>query len=556
MPPGTVDEDETLDDLIRRRRGDPRTAILFEDERWTWDEHVTASATRAAIALDRRRTGPFHVGFLLENVPEASFWLGAGAVAGATMVGINPTRRGNELAADIRHTDCQLLVTERKLLPLLDGLDVGVDRDRVLVVDADEYTELCAEHATDAVPAARASPDAIALLVFTSGTSGAPKAAIVTQRRMARYGRTLSAGQELTSDSVCYLVMPLFHSNALYAGWAPAVCVGATIALRRRFSASGFIDDVRRYGVTYFNYVGKPLSYILATPPRPDDREHTLVKVLGNEGAERDVARFSERFGVPVVDSYGSTEGGIVVRRSPGQPGGALGLLPDGALVVDPETAEPRAPARFDETGRLMNPDESIGEIVNTGPGSFEGYYKNDNAVRQRTRDGWYWTGDLGYVDTAGWLYFAGRDYDWLRVDGENFAAAPVERIIGRFPGVMLGAVYAVPAADVGDEVMIALQLTRGAPFEPASFDAFLREQRDLGVKWTPRFVRVTEALPVTATAKIVKRQLRTERWECNDPVWWRPERDAPLQRLAPEDVVAIRREFDERGRGRELDAN
>ena len=121
----------------------------------------------------------------------------------------------------------------------------------------------------------------------------------------------MTAGHQLTAESVCYVAMPMFHSNALYAGWSPAVYVGATIALRRRFSASAFLDDVRRYRVTYFNYVGKPLSYILATPPRPDDREHTLVRVVGNEGTERDITRFSERFGVPVADNYGSTEGGV-----------------------------------------------------------------------------------------------------------------------------------------------------------------------------------------------------------------------------------------------------
>jgi len=546
-------EAATVDEMIRRRIGDTNTAVVFEDERWTWEQHVNASATRAALAGALRRTGPFHIGFLLENVPEVSFWLGAGAVAGAVMVGINPTRRGAELATDIRHTDCQLVVTERKLVPLLDGLDIGVGRDRILVVDTDEYLATCAAHATTSLPDQRVSADATALLVFTSGTSGAPKAAIVSQRRLALYGRTLSASQELTADSVCYLAMPLFHSNALYAGWSPAVYVGATIAMRRRFSASGFIDDVRRYRVTYFNYVGKPLSYILATPARPDDREHSLLRVLGNEGSELDIARFSERFGVPVTDSYGSTEGGIIVRRSPDQPKGALGRLPDGALVVDPETGVARPPAHFDDAGRLLNPEECIGEIVNTGRGSFEGYYKNDDAVRARTRNGWYWSGDLGYVDVDGWLWFAGRDYDWLRVDGENFAAAPVERILSRFPGVVLAAVYAVPAADVGDEVMAALQLEPGRAFEPEVFDDFLARQPDLGEKWSPRYVRIADPLPVTATAKIVKRDLRTTRWECADPIWWRPGRGEALRRLTPDDAAAIRESFVAHGRENEL---
>jgi fatty-acyl-CoA synthase len=550
----TEPDDETVDELIRRRQGDRNPALLFGDDRWTWDEHARASAARAALALDRRRTGPFHIGYLLENVPELSFWLGAGAVAGATMVGVNPTRRGAELANDIRHTDCQLLVTEHALLPLLDGLDLGITTDRVLVVDTDEYADTCDGYRDAPFPESRVAPDTAALLVFTSGTSGAPKAAIVSQRRLAGYGRTLAASQGLTAASVCYSAMPMFHSNALYAGWSPALYAGATIALRRRFSASQFLSDIRRYRATYFNYVGKPLSYVLATPPRPDDRDHTLVRALGNEASPPDIVRFRDRFGVEVFDNYGSTEGGITVMRSADQPAGALGQLPTGALVVDPASGTPRAVAQFDRAGRLVNSLECIGEIVNTTPGSFEGYYKNDEASRARTRDGWYWSGDLGYVDADGWLWFAGRDYDWLRVDGENFSAAPVERIISRFPGVVLAAVFAVPATDVGDEVMATLQLGPGIDFDPGAFDEFLTRQLDLGVKCSPRYVRVAADMPVTATSKILKRQLRTERWECHDPVWWRPERDEPLRPLTADDALSIRGSFAARGRVSELE--
>jgi fatty-acyl-CoA synthase len=546
--------DETVDQLVRRRRGDPNPGLLFDDGRWTWDEHAQASAARAALAGALRRPGPFHIGYLLENGPELSFWLGAGAVAGATMVGINPTRRGAELATDVRHTDCQLLVTQRKLVPLLDGLDLAIAPDRILVVDADEYADACAQHRDAPFPDQSPTPDAAALLVFTSGTSGAPKAAIVSQRRLARYGRTLSEGQGLTNESVCYLAMPMFHSNALYAGWSPALYVGATMALRPRFSASQFLPDVRRYGATYFNYVGKPLSYILATPPQPDDRDHSLVRVLGNEASQHDIERFAERFGVPVLDNYGSTEGGVTIMRTAGQPSGVLGRAPAGVLVVDPETGAPRPVAQFDDAGRLVNSEECIGEIVNTKASSFEGYYKNEEAVRERTRDGWYWSGDLGYVDADGWLSFAGRDYDWLRVDGENFAAAPVERIVSRYPGVVLTAVFAVPAPDVGDDVMAALQLEPGIEFDPSAFDEFLASQPDLGVKWSPRYVRIAAELPVTATSKILKRSLRAERWESADPTWWRPERGEPLRRLTIEDVTAIRKAFSARGREQELD--
>ena len=165
--------------------------------------------------------------------------------------------------------------------------------------------------------------DTLGYLIFTSGSTGAPKACRCTQGRMARIGSIVAQMYELTADSVCYLSMPLFHSNALMAGWSPALAAGATMALPTagRFSASGFLPDVRRHGVTYFNYVGKPLSYILATPEQPDDADNTLRRVFGNEGAEADVARFAERFGCTVVDSYGSTEGGATVQRTPDTPG-------------------------------------------------------------------------------------------------------------------------------------------------------------------------------------------------------------------------------------------
>ena len=135
-------------------------------------------------------------------------------------------------------------------------------------------------------------------------------------------------------------------------------------------------------------------------------------------------------------------------------------------------------------------------------------------------RDGKYWSGDLAYKDAHGYLYFAGRGDDWLRVDGENFAAAPVVRIIDRHPDVVLSAVYAVPDPRVGDQVMAAVQLRPGVTFDGAAFGAFLSEQADLGRKWVPRYVRVAESLPTTATSKILVRKLRLEGTGCEDPVF------------------------------------
>jgi fatty-acyl-CoA synthase len=542
----------TIDELIRRRQADQRVGLLFADRAWTHAEVVAAQAQRAALLASLRQPGPFHVALLLDNVPEYVFWMGAAALAGAVLVGGNPTHRGDELARDLAHTECQLLVTSAEV----DGHDLGaaLGPTRILVIDdpsGDTRSDPVTSYGTlfDGMGAAQLpdpattaiTEETLGLLLFTSGTSGAPKACLCSQGRLTRIGSIVADMFELTDEDVCYLAMPLFHSNALMAGWAPALAVGATIALRERFSASQFLVDVRRFGVTYFNYVGKPLSYILATPELPDDADNTLRRAFGNEAAEADVSRFAERFGCTVQDAYGSTEGGATVQRTPDTPRGALGRAAPGTLIINPETGEECPRAVFNQDGRLLNAEEAIGEMVSqTGGTGFEGYWRNTEAEAARVRNGWYWTGDLAYRDENNFFYFGGRDFDWLRVDGENFAAAPVEGVLQRHPDVVLASVYAVPDTVVGDQVMATLLLRPGTSFDPVGFAEFLTGESDMGTKWAPRYVRITDELPVTATTKVLKRVLRAERWRCTEPVWWRPERDAPYRPLLTADAEAL----------------
>ncbi len=554
---------QTIDQLIRDREDDDRIGLAFSDRTWTHAEVVRAQTERAALLLSMRQPGPFHVALLLDNVPEYIFWMGGAALAGAVVVGGNPTHRGDELARDLSHTECQLLVTTTDYRRLVDGHDLGpaLPTERILVIDdptgdrdpdgGTDYSALLADVAGAPLPdqeAVGVTEDSLGLLLFTSGTSGAPKACLCSQGRLARIGAIVAQMYELTSDDVCYMAMPLFHSNALMAGWAPALAAGATAALRERFSASQFLVDVRRYGVTYFNYVGKPLSYILATPEHPDDADNTLRRCFGNEAAEADVARFAERFGCTVQDAYGSTEGGAAIQRTPDTPRGALGRALPGTMIVDTETGEECPRAVFDANGRLLNAEEAIGEMVSqTGATGFEGYWRNAEAEQARVKNGWYWTGDLGYRDEDDFFYFGGRDYDWLRVDGENFASAPVEGILQRHPDVVLASVYAVPDTVVGDQVMATLLLHDGRSFDPEGFEAFLSGEEDLGTKWAPRFVRVTDKLPETATTKVVKRVLRNEAWHCEEPVWWQPAKDAAYRRLTADDIDELDRVIAER---------
>jgi fatty-acyl-CoA synthase len=477
---------------------------------------AAGAAARAALLTDLLPPGS-HIGVLLDNTPEYPLWLSAAALSRAAVAGINPTRRGPELARDILHTECRLLITEPSQLPLLRGLDLpGV---RLLVTGTEEYDTLLAPYAGAEPDASRAAPEDRLLLYFTSGSTGAPKAALCSQGRLAAAGRSLADQFRLGPDGVHYVCMPMFHGNAVIADWAPALASGAGVALRRRFSASGFLADVREYGATYFTYVGRAIQYVLATAPREDDRDNPLRLGFGTEAGAVDAAAFERRFGVRLVEGYGSSEGGAAIQWAPGTPEGAVGRAGPGLAVLHQETRAECPPAVLDAAGRLLNGDEAIGELVNKGPNPFEGYWRNAQAQAERLRDGWYWTGDLFYRDADDYLYFAGRTDDRLRVDSENLAAAMIENILARYEGAAAVAVYAVPDPVTGDQVMATIAGT----FEPVAFADFLAAQPDLGTKMAPRFVRVVERMPVTATNKIHRAQLRKQGLDCTDPLWWQP---------------------------------
>jgi fatty-acyl-CoA synthase len=516
--------------LLRRNRDDPQIAsspaVHFGDRTWTHAELV-AEACRwanffdAALPADR----PPHVGVLLDNTPDYLFAFAGAALAGAAVVGLNHTRQGEHLVRDLVHTDVSVLVTEPAHLPRVDAIRSKLPFGDERIVVSHRFSEssdssgdpagefgrdLDAELASVSGDDPGHDPDPLTTwaLIFTSGTTSAPKAVICSQRRILVTGTRLGLILGIDGSDIGYVCMPLFHSNAVMVGWAPSLVYGASVGLARKFTASGWLRDIRRYGATYFNYTGKPLSYIVATPEQPDDADNPLRVAFGNEGSPEVVETFSRRFDVEVIDAFGATEGGISLDRSGDVKPGAMGVAGPNIRIVD-EDGNERPPAEFDERGQLLNAEACVGEIVNVGGrGPFEGYYNNPEANEATTRNGWYWSGDLGYLDADRNLFFAGRNADWIRVDGENFPAGPIEIAVARHPDVVLAAAYGVPDEQAGDQVMVALVLRSGAAFDPEGFAAWIDGLPDIGPKWRPRYVRVAAELPTTGTNKVVKRTL------------------------------------------------
>lgn len=497
---------ETVQQLLRDRAGSEDIAVQYDDRVWTWREHLDEAARQAAALIgiaDPAR--PLHVGVLLANTPDMLTAMAAAGLGGYVVCGINNTRRGDALARDISRADCQVLVTDSAHQQLLDGVDLpGV---RLLVIGSAEWEALMAQ-AGALVPHREVSATDTFMLIFTSGTSGDPKAVKMMHAMVLLAGAALAGRYEMTKNDVCYLSMPLFHSNAVLAGWSVALNSGAAMA-PAQFTATRFIEDIRRYGATYMNYVGKPLAYILAGAERPDDIDNPLRVAFGNEASDRDIAEFTRRFGCQVWDGFGSTENAVTVTREDGCPAGSIGKGFPGVAIYNSDTLTECAVATFDEHGALANGDDAIGELVNTqGAGMFAGYYNDEGATDERMRHGMFWSGDLAYRDADGWIYLAGRTADWMRVDGENMTAAPIERILTRLPALSRVAVYAVPDEHVGDQVMAAIVLQDEATLKPGEFGEFLADQPDLSPKAWPRHVWIAPDLPSTATNKVLKREL------------------------------------------------
>jgi len=502
----------TVGHLLLDRSSDDRPGLIFEGHTLLWHELVTEAAVRARFLdskLDRRR--PAHVGVLLENVPDHIHLLGAAALCEATVVGLNPTRRGAELARDIAHTDCQLVITSADLRPLLpESLDVPVH-----LVDEPQWLYGLSPLRSEVAPAPPSDDHTLALL-FTSGSTSAPKAVPRSSATAASAGEKIVTGFGLTAEDVAYCQMPLFHGNALLACWVASLSVGATIVLRRRFSASGFVDDLRRHGCTFFTYVGRSIQYVLAQPPSPGEAELPLRMGFGTEASVDDRAAFEERFGCRLLESYGSSEAAIVIVRTPDTPPEALGVPRPGddsdIVVVDVDGSE----CAVGEVGELVN---------RNGGGPFAGYYNNPEATAARLRNGWFWSGDLAWKDADGFFHFAGRSDERIRVDGENLSPELIARLLERLTGIAAAAVYPMADPTTGDLVMAAVEMEPGVDFDAERFHAELHVQPDLGTKWAPTWVRVAGELPLTANNKIRVGVLRAEGLQTDDPIWHAPTR-------------------------------
>ena len=427
-------------------------------------------------------------------------WFGC-AWLGAVLVPVNVDLRAAQLRHVLENSGARLLALDGERVARLRELGEGPDTlERVWVLDGDvppRGIETRSPGPGDEVPPHPSAPGDTAAVLYTSGTTGAPKGVCCPHAQSLWWGVSVAELLGVTADDVLYTCLPLFHTNALNAPFH-ALSAGASLVVGERFSASRFWIRLAESRATLTYVLGVMVQILADSPPRPHDRAHVVRRALAPGAAAALLQPFHDRFGVELRDAYGSTETNAAIVVTPGAPAGSMGRVAPGfqAKVVD--------------EGDVEVPAGTPGELVLRADEPFcfaTGYYRNPDATVETWRNLWHHTGDQVVRDADGWFTFKQRLNDRIRRRGENISAWEVEQALESHAGVGLAAVVGVPSELGEDDVMAFVVPSDGIALDPSELVAHCREL--LAAFAVPRFVEIVDELPLTTTGKVEKYRLR-----------------------------------------------
>ncbi len=499
----------------RAARYRDRVFLRFADQQLTYRE-ANATANRYAAVLAARGVGRGDVvGIMLRNSPNAVLTMLAVVKTGAVAGMVNYHQRGEVLAHSLGLLDAKVLVAESDLVDVVD--DCGTAGAEPLTIEEIERLAATAPTANPASASAVLAKDT-AFYIFTSGTTGHPKASVMTHARwlkaLAGFG---GLGLRLHGSDTLYSCLPLYHNNALTVAVASVINSGATLALGKSFSASRFWDEVIANEATAFVYIGEICRYLLNQPPKPTDRAHNVRVICGNGLRPEIWDEFTTRFGIErVCEFYAASEGNnafINIFNVPKTTG--ISPMPLAYVEYDPDTGAPlrgedgrvrRVPAG--QPGLLISPVNRLQPFDGyTDPGATE-----KKLVRNAFRDGdcWFNSGDVMSPQGMRHAAFVDRLGDTFRWKGENVATTEVEAALGADKSVEECAVFGVEIPRTGGRAgMAAVKLRNGAGFDGKALARTVYEQ--LPVYALPLFVRVVESMAHTTTFKSRKVDLREQ---------------------------------------------
>lgn len=510
----------TLGDLLKRQAdtlGD-KTFLTFEGHDYSYDEldrrtNRVANAMRARLGIEKGD----HVGLFLGNHPQFLFAIGALAKLGAVAVPLNTAAKGELLDYFLRQSKVCALIVDQSLMDRSDPVTREIDRIRTVVVvpDADgpalpngvmAFADL--EQGAETRPENAVDYRDPMFLMYTSGTTGPSKGVVSPHAQGLSIGQQLVAAYGYTGDDVIYTCLPLFHGNALWYSTMPALVSGAHLVLSRRFSGSGFWDELTACGATQANALGAMANIALKEIRRLDRDRLKLRQMMVVPALDKTTAApLTDGLGLKITSLFAQTETFAVTLYGPDEPEAKIGSA---GRVRDHVTI-----AILDDEDRAL-PAREIGEIAvrPMAPGIMMlGYYQMPEETLETMSTLWFHTGDRGYLDEDGYLYFVDRKKDAIRRRGENISAYELEMILSRHPAVREAAAVAVPSELGEDDVLVYIVTEPGADADLVGIIEFCNT--NMPYFMVPRYLKTIEELPKTSSEKIEKYKLR--QWANDD---------------------------------------
>lgn len=504
---------------------------------WTTYAEANRRANKVANALVGIKIDKgCRVAILLKNRLEyLDLWFGLSKI-GAIQVPINAEYLAPQIVQMFQRTSIDVVVVEASLLgEMVKAFAQLFPMPTVVIVDsmpspvpaqletAIDYAAMVAE-AADEEPAssAQVSGADVAAIMNTSGTTGRSKGVCLSHAQQYILGRNIAADMGLSADDVYYNFFPLFHNTAQAMITMPVLLCGAKMVLTDKFSASRFWQEIIQEGCTAFYYIGEMMRILLKMTTADDARGSQLRIGWGIGASARDFAEFELRFGVPLGTGYGSTEANVPCYR----PRGSKKTASVGRVVPGFEI---RIANQFGEPV----PTGTTGEILIRSSEPYAlmlGYDGNPAETLKALHDLWFNSGDAGYLDADGDLFFMGRVKDSIRVCGENISAFEVEEAISAVDGVLEVAAIAVPSELGGDDLKIVVVARDDAKLTPEKLIAHAQSQ--LPRYSIPRYVEFVPALPKTATNKVQKNVLREHPFTAT--TWTAPSKNRADKQLSP----------------------
>lgn len=479
----------------------PEAELLrFGDESWTYRRFDEASSRLAHRLIETDGIAPGdRVAIMLPNIAGWPLtWL-AVLKAGGVAVPVNSAYRAADLQFVLADSGARVIVTDADHVPLVHDVIAG---DRALagvaVVDIADTSD-AAFPATP--PAVAGAPDSLANLQYTSGTTGFPKACMLTHDYWTRIGWACAAAVGLGQDDVLLTAQPFSYMDPQW-NTVLALTTGAPLVVLPRFSASGFMADVRRHGATFCYVLGSMPTLLFKQPPSPEDRNNRLRAVFCSAIPAALHADLEDRWGAPWREVYGMTESGIDL-FSPFEDTAAVGSGTLGHPIATKEIRIVGADGAEVPTG-------TPGELTVAGVPMMLGYWNRPEATAETLRDGRLHTGDLAVVDERGGIRLVGRLKDMVRRGGENVAAVEVEAALEHDDAVVASAVVAEPDPVLGEEVKAFVQLAPGIAADHAAAVAIVARVAERLAKFkVPRFIEFVTDLPRTPSQRVAKPALK-----------------------------------------------